>query len=140
MTIMSKFDFSVFDTVAQANKGAKLHLTVPGTKEPAYADDKEKKPLTITLLGTDSDVFTKEQQAKLRKMRIENKKGKKADDVDLEKNIKEACETYAKLTVGWENMPSDFSYENAVELYTKYKDIRVQVGDFIAEQANFIQS
>lgn len=137
---MSKFDFSVFDTVAQANKGAELHVINPKTKEPAYIDDAEKKPVTITLLGTDSDIFTKQQQAKLRRMRIENKKGKKAsDDIDFDKAIKESCEMYAKLTTGWQNMELEFSYENAVSMYMKYKEIRVQVGDFIAEQANFIQ-
>ena len=131
-------NLSVFDTVSQANSGAVLHLTVPGSGVPAYLDEgvkNPKKPLTITLL-------TKYVQVKARARRKSNKK----DDIDIEQSIQDACELYAKLTVGWENIPDKegnampFTFENAVNLYKSFKDIRVQVGNFIAEQENFIKS
>jgi hypothetical protein len=137
-------DLSVFDTVSQANNGASLHLLVPGSRQPAYldADNKNpKKPLKITLLGMDSDTYAKHLQEKARARR---KKGN--DDLDLEQAIDDACELYAKLTTGWENIPDKdgnpmpFNFENAVSLYKQFKDIRVQVGNFIAEQENFIKS
>lgn len=136
------FDLNVFDTVAQANTGAELHLLVPGSKAPAYLDKEETKPLIISLLGSDSDVYTKEIQKKAKEMR---RKTNKANDLDLDKNIREACDLYARLTVGFKNIPSSdkkdlvISYDNAFNLYMQYKDIRVQVGDFISEQANFIK-
>lgn len=137
------FDLNVFDTVTQANSGAELHLLVPGSKVPAYADDKETKPLTINLLGSDSDLYSKEIQKKARELR---RKKSNSNDLDLDKNIREACELYARLTVGFKNIPSDekgkyleCTYDTAFNLYMKYKDIRVQVGDFISDQANFIK-
>ncbi|HBX60966.1 MAG TPA: hypothetical protein DEG65_13365 [Methylophaga sp.] len=138
-------NLSVFDTVSQANSGAVLHLTVPGSGVPAYLDEgvkNPKKPLTITLLGLDSDEYTKYVQVKARARRKSNKK----DDIDIEQSIQDACELYAKLTVGWEHIPDKegnampFTFENAVNLYKSFKDIRVQVGNFIAEQENFIKS
>ena len=49
---------SVFDTEAQSEQGAWLHLVTPGTDELAYADDARKKPLRIKLKGPESDTWT----------------------------------------------------------------------------------
>ena len=128
---------SIFDTVSAAEKGATLHLVHPITKEPVYADgDKQKKPLTITLKGLDSVEFEREIQRRARQNK--NKK----DDIYLEQAKLEAAQTYARLTIGWENIPEfpEFSFENAVKLYLNYKDIRVQVGDFIVDKSNFIKA
>lgn len=139
------FDLNLFDTVTASNAGAELHLLHPVTKLPTYADEKETKPLIIGLLGSDSDVYTKELQKKARQHRRNTAKAK-SDDIDFDKATLESCEFYARLTTKFENIPSgdgkkdlEFTFENAVNLYMKYKDIRVQVGDFIAEQANFIK-
>jgi len=135
-------DLSIFDTVTQSNAGAKLHLLVPSTKMPAYADAKETLPLTISLLGADSDLYSKEIQKKARELR---RKKNNSNDLDLDKSIREACELYARLTVSFENIPSgekgkyiEGTYQNAFDVYLKHKDIRVQVGDFISDQSNFI--
>ena len=140
MTILS-----VFDTEKASNEGAELHLTNPATGDLAYADKAEKKPLTIRLLGPDSDIYTRHLQDAARKVRKANKL-KISDDIDFEKAKREAAELYAKMTLGWSNIPDDsgksdlpFSYGNAVKLYLTYKDIRIQVGDFIADKANFIK-
>ena len=138
------FDLNVFDTVSASNQGAELHLLHPVTKLPTYADKEETKPLIISLLGTDSDLYTKEIQKKAKQYRRNTAKNK-VDDIDFEKSVRESCEMYAKLTTGFKNIPGDnkkeleFSFDNAFALYMKYKDIRVQVGDFIADQANFIK-
>lgn len=137
------FNLNVFDTVTQSNAGADLHLLIPGSKMPAYADKEETKPLIITLLGSDSDAYTKELQKKAKEYRRNNKKS--GNDVDIEKATREACELYAKLTIGFKNIPSgekkdlECTFDNAFQLYMKYKDIRIQVGDFISDQANFIR-
>ena len=136
------FDLSVFDTVSAANEGADLHLLIPGTKEPAYADKEEKKPLIISLLGYDSDAYTKELQKKAKQHRRNTAKNKQ-DDIDIDKVVRETCELYAKLTTGFKNIPGEdgkelaCTFDNAFKLYMDYKDIRVQVGEFISEQANF---
>jgi hypothetical protein len=53
-------------------------------------------------------------------------------------------ELLAKLTVGWENMPSfdgkgqlDFSKDNAVQLYAKFPAIRRQMDDASGDMQNF---
>lgn len=137
-------NLSVFDTVTQSTEGAWLHLTVPGSRDFAYLDghlDKPKKPLRIQLKGADSDTFAKELQ------RI-NKKSRKTGNKEknLEEIAREWSELYAKMTISWENMPSEdgkpleCNFENALKVYLNYKDIRVQVGDFIANQENFIKT
>lgn len=131
---------SMFDTAGAAEQGADLHLLHPATKEPVYVDgDKQKKPLIIKLKGTDSYEFEREMARRARM-----NKGKKGD-ADLEQAKREAAETYAKLTIGWLNMPDEngkeleFSFENAVKVYMNFKDIRVQVSEFITDKANFIK-
>lgn len=138
------FNLNVFDTVSAANAGSELHLLHTVHKTPVYLDEKETKPLIITLLGSDSDVYTKEIEKKAKELRRQKNN---ASEIDLKKNVREACELYSKLTVGFKNIPDDnnkgkcleFSQKAAFELYMKHKDIRVQVGDFIADQANFIK-
>ena len=138
------FDLNVFDTVSASNQGAELHLLHPASKLPTYADKEETKPLIINLLGVDSDIYTKDLQKKAKQYR-RNAAKNKVDDVDFDKQVRDAAELYAKLTTGFQNIPDDgkkeleFTFDAAFQLYMKYKDIRVQVGDFIAEQANFIK-
>lgn len=131
---------SIFDTAGAAEQGADLHLLHPATKEPVYLDgDKQKKPIIIKLKGTDSHEFERYIAKKQRMAKA--KKG----DADLEQLKRETAEMLAALTIGWVNMPDDsgkemdFSFENAVKLYLGFKDIRVQVSDFIADKANFIK-
>lgn len=135
-------NLSIFDTQSAAELGAKMELKHPVTGETAYYNDNEKKPITIKLRGTDSGEYEKELQKIARQQ-----KGKKSNDVDIEQAKRQSCEIYAKLTLGWENMPKaegegtqEFSKDAAFELYMKFKDIRVQVGNFITEKANFIKS
>ena len=134
---------SLFDTESASNQGAELTLLHPSTKEPV---EFKGKPITIRLLGPDSDVYTKHIQSKARESRRNAAKGKKDSDIDFDKLKREAAELYAAMTISWNNMPGDdgktleFSREAAVKLYLSYKDIRVQVGDFIGDSANFTQS
>ena len=141
------FDLSVFDTETAANEGAKLHLLNPKTGLPAYADAKETKPVTITVVGTDGDVFTKEQQKQAKVLaRKQKQKGDKAEDFDFDEEKKRTCDLYARMTKSWENITlpgdkgqSECTYENAYKLYMSFKDIRLQVSGFMADKANFIK-
>lgn len=135
---------SIFDTETASNKGATLTLLKPDTKEPALF---KEKPITIRLLGPDSDVYTKHIQAKAKEARHNAAKGKKESAIDFDKIKREASELYAGMTLSWDNMPAedgkstvDFSKDAALQYYMKYKDIRVQVGNFIGEQENFIEA
>ena len=129
---MSKSNLlSIFDTESQSEKGAVLHLRHPSSGELMFADEEEKKPLLITLKGSSSTTFDKELE---RRKRTNKNKTLNADEIKLQ-----TCEVYAKLTIGWSNIGVDFSFDEAVNLYMTYKDIREQVGDFIGKKSNFIQ-
>jgi len=134
---------SIFDTESASNLGAELTLLHPSTKEPV---EFKGKPITIRLLGPDSDVYTKHIQSKAREARRNAAKGKKEADLDFDKIKREASDLYAAMTISWNNMPNDdgkpleFSRDAAVKLYSTFKDIRVQVGDFIGSSENFIGS
>lgn len=143
------FDLNVFDTVSQANKGSELHLVHPKTKMHVYADKEEKKPIKITMLGADSDVFAEfvEKSVKENRRKEVSKKlnGNKEEDFKIDDMTKAICKKLATVTTGFENLilPGDKSplvctYENAFNLYLKFKDIREQANEFFEDKANFI--
>lgn len=143
------FNLKHFDSVSQANEGAELHLTNPLTGELAYIGDDESMPVKIRLLGYDSDIAAKEVQRKA-KIQAKELRRKSNKDVDIDKMTRESCELYARLTVELINVPSEEStekkfvprkttFEECVKLYMDYKEIRKQVGDFIADNTNFIK-
>lgn len=127
-----------FDTVSASEEGAWLHLCAPGTNTKVYSDDAKKKPLRIKLKGPDSDEWTSFQRKAMTK-------GKNAANQDQEEKSQseialEDAQLFAKMTVGWENMPTevgDLTQENAVKLYLNYKDIRMQALRFVMSQENF---
>lgn len=102
--------------VKAADKGAKLHLTHPGTDEPIYADiDGKRVPAVIHLLGRDSKI------AQDARKDIEKRRAAKEEISQEEAGI----EVMAKLFVSWTDAvcidtPGDlpFSEENARKLMT----------------------
>lgn len=123
---------ALFDTESKSEDGAWLHLTVPGTDELAYADVARKKPLRIKLKGPDSDIWTAFQR----------KAFAKANDKDKRTNqeiAREDARLFARMTVAVENVPGyDKPDADLVEMYLKYKDIRVQALTFVMKRENFI--
>ena len=144
------FSLSVFDKETQANNGAWLHLINPETGKPAYLDEEEKQPVRIKLRGMKSSVFEQKQVDLMREMRQKQKDNKEEEQEitleDLQKSKEKAAELYASLTIELENIPSfdgngllKCSFDNLKKLYLNYLDIRVQVGEFIAKDSNFIK-
>ena len=134
------FDLNVFNSEKLADAGATLHLAHPVTGDTVYIDDKQKKPCELILKGSDCDIYLEFQQKKLN----ERSKHKNDDKIDFKKSIRESADIYAKMTLGWSNIwhegkELEFNYKNAVMLYMTYKEIRVQVGNFIADKENFIK-
>lgn len=126
-----------FDTVGASEAGSWLHLTIPGTDELAYADDKKTKPLRIKLKGPDSEAWTAFHR---KAMKTRDKKDTRtAREVALED-----AKLFANMTIEWENIPDDtgkgnreLTTETAVKLYLDYKDIRMQALKFVMSQENF---
>ena len=126
------FDLAKLDTAKVAEEGAELRVTHPTTGEDLG--------ITITLIGTDSKTFRD-----ISKSRATASLKKKTREIDLDQNESDAVELLAKCTKGWTGITENgkevaFSYDNAVQLYTKYLWLREQIDRFMADRANFLPS
>lgn len=128
-------DLRKLDTVKAANQGATLEITHPGTGDVLDG-------MTITLLGSDSDIYRKEVR-KRTEQNLNNRK--KQSKVDLEEAEIRGCELLAKLTKSWTGIEEgkqevECTFDNAVRIYREYRWIREQCEAFIADRANFINT
>jgi len=130
------FDLSEIDSVDTANKGAPLQLRdVRGAL--IYRD---KEPVAITLLGSDSDTFREVSRANVSR-RIANKD---RSGIDFEASEREQIELMVACTTGWSNVKDKegktipFTAANAKSLYEAYPAVREQVESFVMDRANFV--
>ena len=126
------FDLAKLDTAKVAEEGAELRVAHPTTGEDLG--------ITITLIGTDSKTFRD-----ISKIRATMALKKKTREIDLDQNESDAVELLAKCTKGWSGITENgkdipFSYDNAVQLYTKYLWLREQIDRFMADRSNFLPS
>ena len=126
------FDLAKLDTAKVAEEGAELHVAHPTTGEDLG--------ITITVIGTDSKTFRD-----ISKSRATASLKKKTREIDLDQNESDAVDLLAKCTKGWSGITENgkeiaFSYDNAVQLYTKYLWLREQIDRFMADRSNFLPS
>lgn len=126
------FDLATLDTSKVAEEGAELCVAHPTTGEDLG--------IKITLIGTDSKTFRD-----ISKSRATASLKKKTREIDLDQNESDAVELLAKCTKGWTGITENgkevaFSYDNAVQLYTKYLWLREQIDRFMADRSNFLPS
>lgn len=137
------------NTAAAANEGRVLTLVHPEDRTPLNGQN--GKPITITLLGQDSDAFIKaENAARNRSVESLREAAKfSAAAADLQ-----ACEMLARCTVNWSGIPKAWldgsedespvkhTDENAVALYSNpgVSWLRAQVDKFVANRANFLKA
>ena len=126
------FDLATLDFAAKAEEGAVMQVKHPLTGEALG--------INITLIGTDSKTFRD-----ISKSRATASLKKKTREIDLDQNEADAVELLAKCTKGWSRITESgkevvFSYENAVQLYTKYLWLREQIDRFMADRSNFLPS
>lgn len=138
-------DLLSLDVSATANDGRDLVLKHPVDRTPL--SDATGKPVTITLLGRDSDTFIKAERIIRNKRMDLLKKGGKFSAAEEDQ---EAVETLARCTVGWSGVPqgwvdgtanadaAEFSYAAAVKLYGRMRWVREQVDEFVGTRENFL--
>ena len=125
----------MFDTESASETGSWLHLTKPGTDgDLAYADKGTDKPLRIKLKGPDSGTWTSFQRKAI-------KASGKKDSRTSKEIAREDANLFARMTLETENIPG---YEGAdeaalIDMYVKYKDIRIQALKWVMNQENFTQ-
>lgn len=132
-----------------ANAGAPMTLLHPKHRTPLIAADGQ--PISINLLGRDSDAFiAADREAKARN--YENiSEGAKLSPAELELNFSKAL---ARCTTHWHGIPQHWidnsgsaapavcNYENALKLYENrgVKWVREQADKFVSDRANFMSA
>ena len=126
---------TMFDTESASESGSWLHLAKPGADgDLAYADKTTDKPLRIKLKGPDSGTWTAFQR---KAMKDSGKKDTRtAKDIALED-----ARLFSRMTLETENIPGYAATDHAdlVDMYFKYKDIRMQALKWVMKQDNFTQ-
>lgn len=130
-------DLSKLNVKASAEQGSNLHLRDPFTGEELFNDD--ESPMTITLLGKDSEQYRRTVRATANK---NLKKGRVTATV--EQFEQSGVELLASVTTGW-NLQfgvemMEFTPTAAKKLYADqdYRWIYEQVDEFVSERSNFL--
>lgn len=139
-------------TSTAANSGRVMPVLHPNDRTPLFAigaKPDEKIPVTITLLGKDSDAFIKAENAARNRAVEQIKKQVKfsaaAADLEASQTLARCTTAWTGIPQGWldgsdDESPADFSPEAALALYTNLgvRWVRDQVDEFVAERANFL--
>ena len=139
---MSGFDIDVLDVATGADEGATMQLTHPKTAE--VLRDSDGNPVTMTLFGMNSErvrtLARAQQQRRLDAMK-RGKRGMNPDELEAD-NV----DILTAATGGWSfdtlgGQPFPYSEANARKLYSdpRFKSIRQQVDQFIADDGNFMK-
>lgn len=133
-------DLSTLDTAELANQGALLELRDPAGN-PVLQED--GSPVTLTLLGEDSDVVTQVNNRNANQFLRGTSAGGQAVTAEMSKTNE--INKFAAATVGWSGIVVDgeaiqFSADAAKGLYRRFPWIRDQVRTFIGDRANFTKA
>lgn len=133
-------DLSTLDTAELANQGALLELRDPAGN-PVLQED--GSPVTLTVLGEDSDVVTQVNNRNANQFLRGTSAGGQA--VTAEMSRTNEINKFATATVGWSGIVVDgevvtFSLDAAKALYRRFPWIRDQVRAFIGDRANFTKA
>jgi hypothetical protein len=131
------FDLDVLETKTRSQEGVDMPVCGFDGKP---LKNKKKEPITLKLLGPDSDAYRDGMRANVKK-RMEAASGGK--EISAEETDNDALNTLMDLTVGWsgfldkEGNPIQFSGKALLELYKNYPAIRDQADTFISKRSNF---
>ncbi len=130
-------DLSALDTSTLANEGAVLELRGPDGN-PVLQDD--GSPVTITLLGEDSDIVTKHNNAITNQV-LRSTMGGPAITAEASRDNEIA--KFAKATVAWDGIVLEgeklaCNEANAKAIYRRFSWIRDQVRAFMGDRARFL--
>lgn len=135
-------NLDAIDSTPLSNVGVAMEVMHPNGLDPLK--NEEGQPVTITLLGSDSEAYQTIAR-RLMNERVHRNRvaGRPMKDV-AEEQARGDLELLAGATVGWSgiadaNGPIAFSKEAAKLLYTKYPWIREQADNFVGTRANFLK-
>lgn len=139
---MSTFNISSIDSRSAAGAGSVMTVRHPVSGEPLLteATEHEKaRPVTITLLGTDSEVAEKIQREAQRR-RLKKGFGHKTTPEELDAST---LDLLAALTVAWDGIGNaegeiECTVENAKQIYRDFPWIKKQVDEYVVDLGNFL--
>ena len=137
---MSAFDLASLDTRTRSEQGVAMEIIHPKTRAPVLRED--GRPVTITLLGANSDIFSDVA----RRMRDRNSdrvnKGVRVSPDDMRND---EFEYLVACTVDWtieemDGKPFPFSRENARKLWAdrRFNWLFREALNFISVEGNFL--
>ena len=135
-----EFDLDVVDTVTLANQGVDMPVKTP-TGQPVK--NRNGKPVTLKLVGTDSDLYRSLMRSKMVES-VNSRDATALTEETLVKTQEQAIDTVVACTLGWsgvldkEGNEVKFSAEAARLLYRQYPAIRDAADRFIADRQNFL--
>ena len=99
----------------------------------------EPTDIQINLAGRDSEPFKRATR------KIADAKRKKQKGLKPVEEERMWIETFAKCTIDWKNLEDEgkkvpCTFENAVDIYTRYDFVLEQVIGFIQERENFLEN
>lgn len=129
-------DLAALDTSEVANEGVPMPVHGPDG-QPVLQED--GSPVTITLLGDDSDELVKFDR------QLVNRNLRGGQQITAELAEAKEINRLARATVGWDGVVLDgevlnFSEENAKKLYKRFRWLRQQVRVFVSERVNFMKA
>lgn len=136
------FDLDQLNTSDLANRGVVMEVRHPITGEVAV--DSNKKPVTLTLCGEDSDVYRRSQREAADR-RIQARQSGRRMAMTAEELENESLQTLIDCTRGWSGLgvagvELEFSAENALLLYRKFPWLREQAEAFIQDRSRFLKA
>lgn len=130
-------DFGKLKVTEGANKGAEYHVLDPFTEEPAFYEQADSQyPVTVTILGMDSDTYRKAQLDSQRRFLKGRGKPEPSDIDDA------AIRITARCIVSWQGFFMDgeeiaCNAENAYKLLKENQWLRDQLQQFQQDRRNF---
>jgi len=131
-------DFAQLDTVSASNEGAVLELRGP---DGAALFQDDGSPVTITLLGADSDAYTR--ASNLLTNRALRSRGKA--QITAESALTDQINLLAKITTDWSGIKVggeswQCDEERVKRFYRQFPFVRDQVQEFVADRGNFLKA
>jgi len=121
------------DDIKVVENGTNMQIVHPTTGEPLY--DEENKPVTLELVGQDSDIYRKISN------RITNKRAKmRPGRLTAERIESDTLEIIEACTTGWSNnlVLNGEQPQTAKEIYQRRKWLREQAEQHIHDRANYL--
>lgn len=131
-------DLATLDITKAANEGATMEVLHP--TEGTVLKDEAGKPITITLIGQDSEKVKKRQRVEMNK-RLKNGRRQTMTAEELEE---QGLQLLAFCTLSWsgiklDGQDLDCNAANAVIVYQRLPWLKEQVDAFVGDRANFLK-